>query len=116
MKLVNLTPHPIAIYASGDDWTAEPVAVIAPSGTVARIVDIDLGWGEGPYDGGSFPITHREYGRLEGVPPREEGTQYIVSLVAALAAQGRDDLLAPFGEVRNDSGTMVGCRALQRVC
>ena len=34
----------------------------------------------------------------------------------ALAARGRDDLLAPYVEVRNAEGTMIGCRYLQRVC
>lgn len=116
MKLVNLTPHPVAIYADGDDWTAPPTTVLPPSGVVARVVDTDLGWHQVAHDAGEVLVTHREYGRLEGVPPRKEGTQYVVSLVAALAARGRDDLLAPYGEVRNESGTMVGCRALQRVC
>lgn len=29
---------------------------------------------------------------------------------------GRDDLLAPYVEVRNEAGTVIGCRYLQRVC
>lgn len=33
-----------------------------------------------------------------------------------LAVRGRDDLLAPYVEVRNEPGTMIGCRYLQKVC
>lgn len=57
-----------------------------------------------------------EYGKLDGLPPQQKGITYIVSLVAALAARGRDDLLAPYVEVRNEAGTVIGCRYLQKVC
>jgi hypothetical protein len=56
-----------------------------------------------------------EYGHVHDLPQPEPGTDYIVSLVVALACH-RGDLLAPFVEVRNDEGTMIGCRFLQRVC
>lgn len=57
-----------------------------------------------------------EYGHIHALPQPAADTDYVVSLVVALAARGRDDLLAPYLEVRNESGTMVGCRFLQRVC
>ena len=111
MPLVNLTPHPIAIY--GNRTVEEgPEEVIPPSGTVVRVATIDLGTQLGK----SCSYELVEYGHLDGLPALQDGTTYIVSLVAALAARGRDDLLAPYVEVRDESGTMIGCRYLQRVC
>jgi len=111
MTLVNLTPHPIAIYGNRavEDGPAE---VIPPSGKVVRVATIELGTQVG--DHGAYELV--EYGHLDGLPSPQRGIQYVVSLVAALAARGRDDLLAPYVEVRDESGTMIGCRYLQRVC
>lgn len=108
--LVNLTPHPIAIYR---DRTAEdgPAEVIPPSGTVARIATIDLG----TQNSGVAVYELVEYGHAHDLPPKRDGVVYIVSLVVALACH-RDDLLAPYLEVRNEAGTMIGCRYLQKVC
>ena len=113
MTLVNLTPHPIAIY--GNRAVEEgPEEVIPPSGTVARIATIDLGTNLSNNSGRSFEFV--EYGHAHDLPQPVAGTDYIVSLVVALACHGRDDLLAPYVEVRNETGTMIGCRHLQRVC
>lgn len=109
--LVNLTPHPISIY--GNRALEEgPSEVIPPSGSVARVATIDLGTQLGKAC--SYELV--EYGHVHDLPPKQDGTEYVVSLVVALAARGRDDLLAPYVEVRNEQGTMIGCRYLQRVC
>jgi hypothetical protein len=113
MTLVNLTPHPIAIYGNRDQKDG-PGEVIQPSGKVARIAVIELGTNWSKHSRRQFELV--QYGAIHDLPPRQEGTDYIVSLVVALAARGRDDLLAPFVEVRNDDGTMIGCRYLQRIC
>lgn len=108
--IVNLTPHPIAIYANR---TLEegPREVIPPSGTVARLATIELGTGLAT-EFGSYEMV--EYGHAHDLPARQPGTAYVVSLVVALAVH-RDDLYAPYVEVRNAEGTMVGCRYLQKV-
>jgi hypothetical protein len=108
-RLVNLTPHPIVIYGNSD----EPQETIAPSGIVARVATIDLGTGYSKHSYRAFEWV--EYGHVHDLPAKQDGTDYIVSLVVALACH-RDDLLAPYVEVRNDQGTMIGCRYLQRVC
>jgi hypothetical protein len=111
--LVNLTPHPVAIYR---DKSVEdgPDEVIPPSGTVARIATIELGTGLSAHSGRSYELV--EYGHAHDLPQPVAGTGYVVSLVVALAVRGRDDLLAPYLEVRNEAGTMIGCRYLQRAC
>jgi hypothetical protein len=109
--IINLTPHPVAIY--GNRKLEEgPWEVIPPSGTVARVATIDLGTQLGR--GGSYELV--EYGHVHDLPQPAPDKQYLVSLVVALAAHGRDDLLAPYVEVRNAEGTMVGCRYLQKIC
>jgi hypothetical protein len=111
--LVNLTPHPIAIYR---DRSIEdgPDEVILPSGTVTRIATIQLGTNLSAHSGRSYELV--EYGHAHDLPQPVPGTDYIVSLVVALAVRGRNDLLAPYIEVRNGQGTMIGCRYLQRAC
>lgn len=113
MALVNLTPHPVAIYGPGRTLEDGPRDVIPPSGTVVRLATIELGTQSG--GNGGYPYELVEYGHAHDLPPKVPGTGYIVSLVVALAVH-RDDLLAPFVEVRNEQGTMVGCRFLQKVC
>lgn len=112
MALVNLTPHPIAIYGNRpvEDGPGE---VIPPSGKVARVATIELGTNLSNQSGRSYELV--EYGHVHDLPPKDPCTDYIVSLVVALACH-RGDLLAPFVEVRNEQGTMIGCRYLQRIC
>lgn len=104
--LVNLTPHPVAIYGNRAVEDG-PVEVIPPSGTVTRLATIELGTNNG------YELV--QYGHAHDLPQPQPGTEYIVSLVVALAVH-RDDLLAPYVEVRNEQGTMIGCRYLQKVC
>ena len=113
MPLVNLTPHPIAVYGPDRSIDDGPAEVIPPSGTVARLATIELGTNLSNQSGRAYELV--EYGHAHDLPPRSPETDYIVSLVVALAVH-RDDLLVPYVEVRNGQGTMVGCRFLQRVC
>lgn len=110
--IVNLTPHPVAVYGSN---TVEdgPRETIAPSGVVARVATIDLGTGLSENSGRTFEWV--QYGHVHDLPRPADGTDYLVSLIVALASH-RADLLAPYVEVRDEQGTMIGCRYLQRVC
>lgn len=115
--LVNLTPHPIRVYANNvpDRIIAadyEPVWVIEPSGTVARIGEIDLGTQY--LRNCEVPVEYIEYRHANGLPERREDTWCIVSLALALAMPDRGDLLVPYREVRNFDGSIIGCRQLAR--
>ena len=107
--ILNLTPHPIRLYANEredgvDDLEPHLLEVIAPEATPARLATIELG-------GGMWPEMV-EFGHAQDLPPKRDGVQYIVSLVVALAlADRRSDLLVPYREVRNASGTVIGCRS-----
>jgi hypothetical protein len=102
---INLTPHPIHLYGTRSVHEG-PYETIPPSGTVCRLATIDLGSQNG------YELV--EYGRAHDLPASSPDVMYIVSLVVALAVH-RDDLLAPYIEVRNEEGTMIGCRYLQKV-
>jgi hypothetical protein len=108
--IVNLTPHPIRLYASEredgiDDLEPYLREVIPPEETPARLATIEVSSGMWP--------ELIEFGHAQNLPPKRDGYQYIVSLVVALAlADRRSDLLVPFREVRNASGTVIGCRSL----
>jgi hypothetical protein len=119
--LLNLTPHPVVIYAPGapdavTDATIVPVRVIAREKEPARLVEV--GFESMTPAGGDLPIPlfHVNYlpQRITGLPHPEPRTGYIVSMPVALARPDRVDLLVPFREVRNRSGTVIGCRALAR--
>jgi len=108
--ILNLTPHPIRLYAGeredgSDDLDPHLRETIPPEPTPARLATIELG-------GGMFPELV-EFGHAQNLPPKRDGVQYIVSLVVALAlCDRRSDLLVPYREVRNSTGTVIGCRSL----
>lgn len=124
--IVNLTPHPIRIYgwdvpdrfALGEH---EPTMTIEPSGTVARLGEIELGTQYLRHL--DTPVEYVEFGHANGLPAApERGTHVaehpvdwlVVSLALALAMPHRPDLLVPFREIRNPEGTAIGCRSLAR--
>ncbi|MBL1107972.1 hypothetical protein JK361_25855 [Streptomyces sp. 5-8] len=108
--LLNLTPHPIRLYADEREDGSDVLdlhlrADIPPEATPARLATIELGTCDG--------VELVEYGHARDLPPKRDGVRYIVSLVVALAlADRRSDLLVPYREVRNASGTVIGCRQL----
>jgi hypothetical protein len=124
MSLVNLTPHPIHVYADADpnqidDATATVIFTISPATKPARIAMIDLGQDRNAYDevsGLSTWVEWVQFGQCHDLPAPEQGTTFIVSLVVALAVPARADVVFPMSEVRNPAGTVVGCRGFGRVC
>ncbi|WP_399559303.1 hypothetical protein OH809_45145 (plasmid) [Streptomyces sp. NBC_00873] len=109
--ILNLTPHSIRLYSwdreeGSDDLEPHLRAVYEPEPTPSRLATIELG-----PDGSGAELV--EFGHAQDLPPKRDGYRYIVSLVVALAlADRRSDLLVPYHEVRNASGTVIGCRAL----
>jgi hypothetical protein len=108
--ILNLTPHPIRLYDADredgiDDLEPHLREVIPPEPKPARLATIELGTCDG--------VEMVEFGHRADVPPKQDGVRYIVSLVVALAlARERSDLLVPYREVRNSTGTVIGCRQL----
>lgn len=110
--ILNLTPHPIRLYSNEredgiDDLDPHLREVIEPEAKPARLAMVELGTQAGG-------IELVEYGHAHDLPrPSGDGTRYIVSLAVALALTSRRaDLIVPYREVRNASGTVIGCRQL----
>ncbi len=115
MRLVNLTPHEIAIH----DAAGERVLLrLAPSGTVARL-EAELvylgrakagGPGQEPTD---VPFYRaRRAGKVSGVPAPEPGTIYLVSR-QVFEACNRGDLVTVVTD-RLTEGEPVTARGLER--
>ncbi|MGV9588270.1 hypothetical protein [Streptomyces tendae] len=108
--ILNLTPHPIRLYANeredgSDDLEPYLREVIEAEPVPARLATFEV-------SSGMWPVLV-EFGHAQNLPPKRDGYQYIVSLVVALAlADRRSDLLVPYREVRNSTGTVIGCRSL----
>ncbi|MGW0578597.1 hypothetical protein ACWD25_22110 [Streptomyces sp. NPDC002920] len=110
--ILNLTPHPIRLYSNEredgiDDLEPHLRQVIEPEAKPARLATIELGTQLGG-------IELVEYGHAHDLPPKRKDVKLVVSLVVALSlvTRGRDDLLVPYREVRNATGTVIGCRQL----
>ncbi|MFF5795813.1 hypothetical protein [Streptomyces albogriseolus] len=112
--ILNLTPHPVRVYNDDrpdgiDDLTPGLRLVIEPEDKPARLGVIPLST---EYRDG-IPVELVQYGHAQGLPRRKAGVSYVVSLPVALAlAPRRSDLLVPYREVRNSTGTVIGCRQL----
>lgn len=109
--ILNLTPHPIRLYSNDrddgiDDLDLHLREVLEPAGPPARLATVELGTqGDG--------VELVDYGRAYDLPVQRGDVRYVVSLVVALSlALRRNDLLVPYREVRNATGTVIGCRQL----
>lgn len=105
----NLTPHTATVLAEDGSVIAE-----FPSEGIARARQTDV-----VVDNiGGVPIVQTTFGEVVDLPEPQEGVMLIVSIITLNAARaGRrptDDLLITSGPVRNESGQIVGCKALGR--
>jgi hypothetical protein len=115
MQIHNLTPHPITLYAADtpdriDPEQYTPIDVI-PVSEIYPPARMDTSVALTAEESGSgFPVV--VYGAT-ALPEPETGVYYIVALPVALAVQ-RPDLLTVGETVRNQTGTIIGARGLQR--
>lgn len=131
MRIVNCTPHEIAIMSG-----SRVACRIPPSGHVARvrgsrtilpdlILDPDsvsLPVIDGDPFGSPEPISVsfsqiEQPGVISGLPAPEPGTLYLVSMIAAAAAvrSGRTDIVVVDTVYRDPEGRIIGARGLSLV-
>ena len=108
-KIKNYTPHDINIV--GEDGK---VIITFPSEGQVRLSQTTEQVGSVECDGVKIPITKTVFGEAEGLPPREEGTIYIVSSLTAQAYPERDDFFIVDQCVRDEKGKIIGCRSLSK--
>jgi hypothetical protein len=117
VRVVNLTPHPVTLIGDRGEVT------IPPSGQVVRAREVREVLGTVEIDGtGTLPVLRVSYAEPEGIPePLEPETIYIVSALAAAAirahcpAEVADRFFLVGDTVRDESGRIVGARALARI-
>ena len=113
VTLVNKTPHVLnLITEDGAKISLEPVLptprVSSSSVKTAAYTITD-----------SNGIKHtviREapvFGEVVDLPEPQEGTIYVVSMLVAARAVGRNDLVSPGRQLRNEAGQVIGCAGLQ---
>lgn len=107
MKFVNLTPHAIN-FVNND---GETILTVEPSGELTRVVTqtLTIGYVDG------IPVTATDFGEVEGLPEKEEGTVFLVSSLVAQRCKDRNDVFIPNESVRDDKGRIIGCKSLGRV-
>ena len=109
-RVRNLTPH--AIHLIGDERILE----LPPDGPPARLaLAPDLPDGTIVIDGFPIPVMRTAATTtVVNLPDPEPGTLLLVARPVAEALAARHDLAYPHRTVRDESGVVVGCRALGR--
>jgi hypothetical protein len=107
--LVNLTPHEVVLVQG------ETHLVVPPSGTIARAATTRQQVAVLDVDGSTIPVNRVVFGQVENLPGPVEGVWYIVSSIVAQALPERQDLLVPDDTVRDESGRIIGARALAHI-
>ncbi len=107
MKIVNLTKWEVTLIRENGE------AVILPSNGELKVKQENVSLSQ--IDG--FPINQTTYSS-EGennLPPKEEGTIYLVSVVALQSLPiSRDDFFTVDKAVKDGSGKIIGHKALAR--
>lgn len=105
--IVNLTPHETTVY----DAAGESVLQVIPSSGMARAAQT-----REPLDSiNGIPVSKTGYGAVEGLPDQRDGVVYIVSVLTAQAAPDRTDLYIVDELVRDDTGQILGYKALAQI-
>lgn len=107
MTIINLTPHAITFL----DGNNSVLATIEPSGTIARASQTREAVGEV----NGIVVNQCSYGSVTGLPDPQDGTIYLVSALTAQACRDRSDVFITDDAVRDDSGRIIGCRAIARI-
>ena len=105
-KIVNLTPHPIRVIGENDQVILEIPRNTSPLRLNEERTD------QGTISG--VRVVGKSLSPAGGLPPQEEGTYYIVSLVIAQMYK-RPDFLVPDDPVRDEEGRIIGCRRFARI-
>lgn len=107
MTIINLTPHAINFLREDNSV----LATIEPSGVVARASQTR----ERVSEVNGIPVNQCSYGAVTGLPDPQPETIYLVSALTAQACRNRSDVFIVDDAVRNESGQIIGCRAIAHI-
>lgn len=111
MKIRNLTPHAINLLNDNN----EVVAIIEPSGIIARAAQTKELVEKLCVDGMTIPVYKSEFSKVENLPEQEKDTIFVVSALTAQACKGRPDVYITDNPVRDEQGRIIGCRSLGKI-
>ena len=106
-KLINLCPHDINIVDNEGNLI---VTLPHEEGKLARVVTT-----ENPVEntlGYPFPVVHREWGAVTGLPAPQPGVAFVVSAAVVSACPGRKDIYSPGRLIRDEHGQPTQCVGL----
>ena len=98
-----MTPHAITIIDDG----GKVVRTIESSGSIRLTTNVVR---KGEFDG--ILLTKTEFGNPIGLPEFDCATMLIVSQMVKAAFPMRHDLLVPTEMVRDEKGSILGCKSL----
>lgn len=105
--VTNLTPHWVNIVDPADKTTV--IRSFEPASVPARCVEKRTDEG---VVSDNIPVSAVSYGEVTGLPPRQQGTIYIVSMLVAQTHPHRKDLMFPGEIVRDERGVIIGTTGL----
>ena len=109
--LRNLTPHPVTLLN-----TDEVAVTIAPAGQIPRVELTRYEVDAISTRHGRIRMTETLLGsQVDGLPDPVDGVLLIVSRLAMEAVPERVDLVFPDDLIRDDTGAVIGARALGRL-
>ena len=107
MNIINLTPHTINFL----DESNHPILTVEPSGVIARAKQTRTLCG----NIAGIPVNQCAYGQVQGLPEPAKETIYVVSAITAQACPGREDVYIVDDSVRDETGRIIGVRALAHI-
>lgn len=96
-----------------------PIQVVGENGVVATLPgNPDKIWASledeilsvEDVDGAMVPVYQEIAANVTNLPPREDGTYYVVPRRVAVAIYERDDLVFPMEVERDETGGILSCR------
>ena len=120
VRLVNLTAHDVVLEATEVPQSGQPVDPpptvrqrLEPVGSLALVVEPVRGRASVMTEVGIVRlVTLRRSEEVEGLPAPAAGVLYLVPRLTALAALGRDDLVFPHLDMRDERGVIQAAGAL----
>lgn len=105
-KFLNLTPHPVKVY----DEVGTLVLDLAPAPNMRTPRVMQVNEKAGDVEG--VPVFKPTFGAVTNLPPKQDGTIYIVSRMVKQAVPDRADVLCPGAPLRDADGVICGARGL----
>ena len=107
--LINLTGHPVVVEIDNG------LVTLSPDGPPARVSESSTVTSAVTTDDGPVPVLAVTPGPVVDLPSSKKDVLLIVSRAVATSATDRQDLVVPYGHLRDEDGHVVACTGLARI-